>query len=333
MITFASPGAAAKLLKNLDLSMNMHNKFTLLFSMYRGGQRFLQDSANCPLAGNKHLEYGPLSALSRARRGARALSTPHAMNNTAGIILFLCLIFGSLTLVSLVNRVQTRNRLINQKVAQLRRRLDELESIGAEIDCVLETMLVPKLINDEVLDIIASIDKLRPEGEWLEARLEQARDIDQKLNSDQRITAFNRIQSSDAAIARRQHALTQAARIVRRHRKLNHINATELESLIAELAWAYLLVDVVSNIAQGHQAVNRGDLTVAFGYYRKGQNLLMKSDIQDPRRHRFIREIEEILAGKRLAISEELMPESDFNPSQKPKPSNTSQAKQQASGS
>lgn len=240
------------------------------------------------------------------------------MSSFTGIVLFLSIIFGSLALVSFVNRIQTRNRLVRQKVSQMRRRLDELEDLSASIEPLLESVLVPKIINEEVIDLINSIDQLDPNASWLEVRRANAADIAEKLNMDQRTLPFNRIQSSDASIARAKYYLTEAARVVRRHHALNRLESAEMEGYVKELAWAHTMVDVISHVAQGHKAVNRDDPTVAYGYYRKAQNLLMSTNSSDERRHRFIKEIGEIFAGKRLSISPELMPESEFNPTKKP---------------
>src|SRR5690606_2128914 len=97
------------------------------------------------------------------------------------------------------------------------------------------------------------------------------------------------------------------------------LQSTEADLYIRELAWAHLMVDVVSLVAQGHKAVNRDDPMAAYGYYRRAQNMMMTSPLPDDRRHRVIREIGEILEGKRLALEADMMPEVEYNPTNKPK--------------
>lgn len=220
--------------------------------------------------------------------------------------------------VSFVNRIQTRNRLIQLKIRQMRRRLEELEEICAGIEPLLESVLIPKLINEEILNLISSIGQLDPTATFIEVKRENALDLAEKLGAEQRTLPLYRALPSDASIARHKYYLTEAARIVRRHQAIGRLQPAEMDDYISELAWALLAISVISHMVQGHKAVNRNEPMVAYGYYRKAQNFLMSANTSDGRRHRLIREISEILSGKRLALSTDLMPETEFNPTQKP---------------
>jgi hypothetical protein len=266
----------------------------------------------------------PLLFLNKARRGPAALfprfdgSSPGVMSSVTGITLFLALIVFSLVVVSFANRIQTRNRLMVHKVHQMRRRIDELEEICAGIEPLLESVFIPRLIIEEILDLARSIKQVDPGASFVEQKLEHAQTLAQALDAGHRSQPFYRAQPSDAAIAKHKHHLTEAARVVRRHQALGRLQTDEMDAYIRELAWTRLMVDVISYMTQGHKAVTREDPVVAYGYYRRAQNLLMSSQLSDDRRHRLIREISEVLAGKRLALSTDLMPESDFNPTAKP---------------
>lgn len=241
------------------------------------------------------------------------------MSSITGVTLFLVLIVFSLVVVSFANRIQTRNRLMRHKVHQLRLRIDELEEICAGVEPLLESVFIPRLINEEILDLIRSVKQLDANARFVDIKLEHAQSLAQSLDAGQRTQPFYRAQPSDAAIAKHKHYLTEAARVVRRHQTLGRLQTAEMDAYIRELAWAHLMVDVISYMQQGHKAVTREDPVVAYGYYRRAQNLLMGTQLGDDRRHRLIREIGEILAGKRLALGTDLMPESDFNPTTKPK--------------
>lgn len=240
------------------------------------------------------------------------------MSSIAGIALFFALIIFSLVVVSFANRIQTRNRLMRHKAQQMRLRIDELEEVCAGIEPLLESVFIPRLINEEVLDLIKSVKQLDANASFVAVKQEHAQTLAQALDQGQRTQPFYRAQPSDAAIAKHKHYLTEAARVVRRHQTIGRLQTDEMDSYVRELAWAHLMVDVVSFIAQGHKAVTREDPVVAYGYYRRAQNLLMSNQLSDDRRHRMIREIGEILAGKRLALGTDLMPESNFNPTIKP---------------
>lgn len=241
------------------------------------------------------------------------------MGSAAGIIVLLSLMVCSLMVVSIVNRIQTRNKLVRQNIQRMRFRIDDLEEICAGIEPLLESVLIPKLLNEEILDLIQSIKKLDATATHLDTKLEQAQALAQTLGAGQRTQPYFRVMPSDTAIAKHQHFLTEAARVVRRHHTLGRLQIDEMETYVRELSWAHLMVEVVSHVAQGHQAVNRDDPIVAYGFYRRAQNLLMNAHTSDDRRHRIIRELTEILNGTRLALSSDLMPETNFNPTEKPK--------------
>jgi hypothetical protein len=240
------------------------------------------------------------------------------MNSITIIVCFLCLMAFSLIVVSFANGVQTRGRLIHQKKFQLKRRIDELEEICTAIEPLLESVLIPKLINEEVLDLIRSLEQLDPNEPVIDIKRGNALEVADNLSSGVRLQPLYRVQPSDAAIARNKYCLTEASRVVRRHQLIGRLDTTELEAYIDELAWAHLMVEVVSLVSQGHKAVNRNEPMIAYGFYRKAQNSLLAANVRDDRRHRFIKEISEIFSGKRLSISTDLMPESEFNPKTKP---------------
>lgn len=239
------------------------------------------------------------------------------MSGVTGTFFFLAIIALSLIVVSFVNRVQTRNRLIRQKCFQLKRRIDDLEELCSCIEPLLESVLIPRLINEEILDLIRSLEQLDSDA-GVSVKRATAEESGKILGTGQRTQVLYRVQPNDAAVARKKALLTEAARVVRRHQALGRLDASELDAYIRELSWAHLMVEVVTQVTQGHRAVNRSDPVAAYAFYRKAQNALMQANLNDNRRHRFIKEINDMLAGERLSISEELMPETQYNPTSKP---------------
>lgn len=239
------------------------------------------------------------------------------MTNLTGILLFSVVIILALGIVSMANRVQTRNRVIRLKTQRLRARMVELEDICLSISPLLDTPSVPKLINEEVIDLIRSMIQLDNEASTLlEANLENALNLEKVFDSGQTALPMDRIQPSDAAIAKQQYYLSEAGKIVRRHHSLARIQDAEMNAHIQELSWAHLMVGVVAHVAQGHQGVNRNDPMVAFGHYRNAQAILINANQNDEKGHRWVREIRELMTGERFTISTDLMPETEFNPTQ-----------------
>jgi hypothetical protein len=74
------------------------------------------------------------------------------------------------------------------------------------------------------------------------------------------------------------------------------------------------MVDVTSLVAQGHKAVSRSDRVTAYGYYKRAENLVMNAHTSDPCRLRLIRQLNDIIDGKRASLDESIMPEVEFNP-------------------
>lgn len=238
------------------------------------------------------------------------------MNPVNLVVLCLALMLFSLITVSLINRLQSRNRLMRQRAQTLRRRITELEELCAAIEPLLESVLIPSLVNAEVIDLIHTVKRLDSSATHLDVHLEQAQMLARDLNNDRRTQPLYRLMPSDAAIAKNKYYLTEAARLVRKRHAQGQLQTAEFDAFLRELIWAHLMVDVISFIGHGHKAIARGEPLVAYSFYRKAQNVLVGASVDDDRRHRFIREIGEILASKRPALSLDLMPESDFNPAQ-----------------
>lgn len=238
------------------------------------------------------------------------------MESSLGIILLITVVATSLGVVSFANRIQTRNRLIRQRVSQLRKKIGEMEELCVAIEPLVESNVAPKLINDEVISTIEKVLQLAPNATYLHVNLKNAKQLAEQYASGHRGQELNRLMPSDAAIAKSKFYINEAAKIIRHKNGIGQITAGEMESIILELSWANLMVDVISHIGHGHKAVHRSDHVVAYGYYRKAQNMLINSNMSDDRRHQFIRELGEILGNKRSTISDSLMPEKELDPRQ-----------------
>lgn len=238
------------------------------------------------------------------------------MNSFTGVILFIFLAAASLAIVSFANRAQTRNRVIRVKTQQLRRRIAELEDMCVAIEPMIETTQVPTLISEEIIDLMNSVKKLDPNARDVDDNLKAVRDRLKKYQTGNRQHSLYRLLTSDAAIARAKYQLNEAGRIVRRHANVGRLNAEEMEEYVEELAWAHLMVDAITHIGHGHRAVSRAEYMNAYNHYRSAQKVLLKSNHSDSRRHRMAREVGEILNNERTCLSTDLMPETEFNPSE-----------------
>lgn len=215
----------------------------------------------------------------------------------------------SLFAVSVINQQQVKRRVISQKLGQLKRRASEIEELAAKLESLVETPNIPKAINDEVVDIIATMQRLAPQNPYFDITMETALARSEELSDGMNKAPTYRMMESDAAIARAQYSLTEAAQIIRKRQAAGAMEVAEMESYIRDLAWANFMVKVVSHVGQGHKAASRGDIIRAHAFYRKALEVATEGNYQDERQNQLITELDEILNNKRKALSPSIMPE------------------------
>jgi SNF2 family DNA or RNA helicase len=230
------------------------------------------------------------------------------------LIIFCSLIVASLLTVSLANQLQTRNKVRRLKFMKLKRRVEELEDLVTVLDSLVESRAIPKLINDEAIEILRVMVSLDENASFLENSLNGAQKRSEELCQESASRQIFRLQESDVQLARTHLMLTDAAQILRQQQSRGHITVEELDAFINELAWTKLQVDVITYIAQGHKILSKGDVLNSHAFYRKAQQMLIHSKHPDARRHRMIKEVSELLTQKRQALSKDLMPETRYNP-------------------
>ncbi|VUD66259.1 hypothetical protein TDB9533_03543 [Thalassocella blandensis] len=236
------------------------------------------------------------------------------MSNITIVFLLLGFILLSLFTVSMINRQQMRARLINQKLGQMKRRAMDLEELSVALETLVESPRIPLLINEEAIDVLKNMVRLAPSNHFFAMQLENARQrLDELADPAKRNTPY-RLMESDAAIARSQFALTETAKVIRRRQSAGFLEVAEMEAYIRDLSWANFMVKVTSNVAQGHKAVNRGDVLRAFAFYRKALEIATEGGHKDERQNQIISELGELINGKRKALSPMLMPETHYNP-------------------
>lgn len=223
--------------------------------------------------------------------------------------LFVALAVLSLILVSAINQYQAKRTLISRKIHQLKLRVSELDELATAVDTLVESPEIASLINDEALDMIDAMLKAEPENQPLQVlqhTLAGKRDEFANLERDR---ALYRIRDSDAAIAKTLYMLNEAGRILRKRQASGKLEVAEMEVFVGELAWAHLLVGVVSYISQGQKLQRRGDVLRAHAFYKKAQDIALNTSTNDDRKHKLIREINDLTHNRIQQLSREFMPE------------------------
>lgn len=221
----------------------------------------------------------------------------------------------SLLLVHLVNRREQRRREIRWRQRRARAQIEGLEEVLIGLEETLSNRRIAECVNREIqhqLEAALALENGR--NTHLETRLNHVKERAEELENNRRQARANRLRESDAQLARTRECLDQAARVLRRQHNQGRLERETLDDFLKELGWTRLMVEVVTYVAEGHKSLQRGDITSALAYYKKAQGLLIASDHPNPHRMEIIRELGEMIQGKRKALSPELMPETDYNP-------------------
>lgn len=236
------------------------------------------------------------------------------MSSFSLIVLLLTLTTISLFIVSMINQRQMRVRVMNQRISQFKRRALEMEELATSIEPLVESNQVVRVVNNEAISLLENVLKLSPSNAFAQMSLQAAQQRAEELRNPNLKCPTDRLMESDAAIARAQFALNEAARVVRKQQAEGKLQDAESSAMIQELSWGNYMLRIITNIAQGHRAMRRSDALRASAYYRKALEIATEGGHRDERQNQIINEIGEILNGKRQALSTTLMPETQHNP-------------------
>lgn len=221
------------------------------------------------------------------------------------ILVFLMLI--TLIAVSVINRMQAQQRERRLQQRRLRVQADELGEVVTCLEQTIPNRVITKHINDMIVELqqhmLALEDKNR---EHLETAIRKTELHSEEMLNPQTRQPISYQRDSDAQIAKTQLHLNEAMHLITQLAARGVINEIELETYLAELRWAYLMVSVMSYIGQGDKSMAISDRFSAQAFYRKAQQLLMESMHQDPRRLKMIKELSEMVDGDRVSLSREL---------------------------
>lgn len=245
------------------------------------------------------------------------------MSAFASLILLIFIAVASMGLVAFANYKVEQDKKVRQRLHRYKAQVEELEDIVLALDQVCQTRTIPKLVNDETVEIYEQMMLLDSDAGYLKASHTNAKMRSEELSDETAERQISCLCGSDAQIARVRAYLNAASAALKKQHNEGKISPTELQDLITELEWLHLQVYVISNVAEGHKAYNRQDILTANAFYKKAQSELMTSGHPDPRRHKMIKQLADILFGRRKSLDKELMPDDEFNPENNVQPSPT----------
>lgn len=230
------------------------------------------------------------------------------------LIILIFTTFLSLILVSIANVREKRRRTQRQKLNSLKGQVIRLEQLATTLDGLLEN---PSLIRYFNVLILENIDKMKSISAIpinFEAIYQATLARAEALEEQEWSSHLDRLKESDSQIAKSLKNIEEAAILIKRQSAAKKINGAQMNLFLKQLSWAHLMVGVISFVGQGHKAVHKKNILSAHAFYKKAQQLLLNSSNPDQRRHAFIKQLSELIAGNRRAISNDLMPETHLNP-------------------
>jgi hypothetical protein len=223
------------------------------------------------------------------------------------IVILFILMFLALVAVSVINRIQLRQRERRLQQRRLRIHTEELAEVVSCLEQTLPNRIITKHINDMIVSIQQQMLALEDKNpELLAMAIQKTEAYSEELLSSNNRHSISYQRESDAQIAKTQLHLNDAMHLVTQLAAQGTINETELSAYLSELRWAHLMVAVMSYIGQGDKSMAISDRFSAQAFYRKAQQHLMESMHQDPRRLKMIKELSEMVDGSRVSLSREL---------------------------
>jgi hypothetical protein len=221
------------------------------------------------------------------------------------ILVFLMLItlFG----VSVIGRIQQRQRMRRLQQRRLRVQAEELIEVVACLEQTLPNRTITKHINDMIIALqqqMLTLEDNHPEH--IEAAIQRSELYSEELINPKNRHSISYQRESDAQIAKTQLHINETMHLITQLAAQGTINEVELDAYMVELRWAHLMVSVMSYIGQGDKSIAISDRFSAQAFYRKAQQLLMESMHQDPRRLKMIKELSEMVDGGRVGLSRDL---------------------------
>lgn len=240
------------------------------------------------------------------------------MSTLASLLLLIFIALLAMCVVAYSNYRVEQDRKARLKLQSLKAKIEQLEDIVRVLDRLCENRMITTFINDDVIELYEYMIGLSPKTPYLKAGHTNAKIRSDILSDNSNARHLDRICNSDAQIARCRAYLQEASNILKRQHSEGKFSATEIQDFTRQLDWLHLQIFVISNIAEGHKAFSRGDVLKANAFYKKAQGELLGSDHPDERRQEMIKQLADILFGRRQSLDKHLMPEDEFNPTDQP---------------
>lgn len=233
------------------------------------------------------------------------------------LYLAIALAAASLGLLAFVN-YRERKRVAHQlKIRQMSVAAETIEDMLTTLEGFSRFKPLFCTLSQELLRRYQELYQFDPDANNVQVRIQRAEQLLETYQSKGNDRAINRICSNDQSIHKAERQLQEVIDTLIHMFNSKLITDKELAPLMQELEYAQLSIEVISGVAQGHKLYNENEFVDANSHYFHAQKLSMQSKITHPNRQRLVDELGEIISRERLALSEDLMPETLYNPKSK----------------
>ncbi|MFT6221816.1 MAG: hypothetical protein ACJA0C_001221 [Candidatus Endobugula sp.] len=236
------------------------------------------------------------------------------MTAFTSLLLLIAIAALSMSVVAYSNHLVAKAKEIAFRLEKMKVRVEELEDVVLMLDGLCEKRIIPKLINDEIINYYQMMIEINAKAAYLKAGLNNAEARAVELSNESSPRHISRVCKSDAQMARFQAYFSESLDILRKQHMNSKFSNQDFQSFSSEINWLQLQIKVISNIVQGHKAYAKHGVLKANGFYKRAQSELLKSSHPDPRRTEMITQMADVLFGRRKSLDAHLMPETDFNP-------------------
>lgn len=224
------------------------------------------------------------------------------------IVVFGLLMVAGLIIVSVIHEKQKKEQLRRLQQRRLRIQIDELNEVLSCVEQTVGDKNLAKKINDLILGLLHAMRHLETKpAPYIDNALQKVLAHNRELENPQLQLRIRYERESDAQINKTQHQLVETISLLSNLTSQGRLSESEYESFQQQVRWAHLMVGVMSFVAQGNKSLAVSDRVTAQAFYQRALHQLMESPHPNPKRLALIREINEMLEGNRVRLSEHLI--------------------------
>ncbi len=230
-------------------------------------------------------------------------------------LLIICLLAGlvlaALYVVRLAQNRQQQFLLLQRRISTLKRRINNTENVIDGLMRLDEQPELLKVLCQTLLSECQQLSSLNPDAfgvGGMTLKADQIKQQLQQLDSPEQKRQCSTSFSSDREIVVAKGCIADVMAIIKRLYQFKKLTVTKYNSLMQRLLALHLYVNVNSHVQYADSATERKDKITALSYYRRAQEMLNSSNVQEKEKfHKYSQineKIEALFQAAEIATSE-----------------------------